>query len=70
VIACDETSTVYIGKRPADAGADGVAPPATFTPLITDLSAPGQITYDRKRRQLVVPQVESNALYIQQIPAG
>ena len=70
VIACDETSTVYIGKRPADAGADQVAPPAGFTPLISDLPAPGQIAYDRKRRQLVVPQVESNALYIQQIPAG
>lgn len=70
VIACAETSIVYIGKRPADAGADGVAPPSSFTPLISDLPAPGQITYDRKRRQLVVPQVESNALYIQQIPAG
>jgi hypothetical protein len=47
-----------------------VAPPASFTPLISDLPAPGQIAYDRKRRQLVVPQVEDNALYIQQIPAG
>jgi glucose/arabinose dehydrogenase len=66
VIACDETSTIYIGKRPAEDG----APAATFTSLISDLPAPGQIAYDRKRRQLLVPQVESNALYIQQIPAG
>jgi hypothetical protein len=70
VIACDETSTIYIGKRPAADGADTAAPPATFTPLIADLPAPGQVAYDRKRRQLIVPQVESNALYIQQVPAG
>jgi hypothetical protein len=70
VIACQETSTIYIGKRPADTGAEGAAESSSFTPLISDLPAPGQIAYDRKRRQLLVPQVESNALYIQQIPAG
>ena len=66
VVACDETSTIYIGKRPAEDGAAS----ASFTPLISDLPGPGQIAYDRKRRQLLVPQSESNALYIQQIPAG
>ncbi|HEU4578233.1 MAG TPA: hypothetical protein VFS67_08265, partial [Polyangiaceae bacterium] len=70
VIACEETATIYIGKRPGDSAADVAAPAASFTPLISDLPAPGQIAYDRKRRQLLVPQSESNALYIQQIPAG
>jgi hypothetical protein len=38
--------------------------------VITDLTLPGDIGYDRGRRQLIVPLVGENALYIQQIPSG
>jgi hypothetical protein len=79
VLACSETSTIYLGKRRENvagkAGAEGdtpavPAPPAAFEPLITELSSPGRVGYDRKRRQLLVPLVKENSLYIQQIPAG
>jgi glucose/arabinose dehydrogenase len=70
VIACAETSTVYVGKGHAGAAGGGATPPERFEPLITDLSSPGQLGYDRRRRQLIVPLVQDNALYIQQIPAG
>ncbi|MEO8181993.1 MAG: hypothetical protein ABI895_24425 [Deltaproteobacteria bacterium] len=95
VIACAETSTVYVGKGHANAQAGGAqaagaqaagaqaagaegggpkaggaTPPESFDPLITELSAPGQVGYDRGRRQLIVPLVKDNGLYIQQISAG
>jgi hypothetical protein len=80
VLACSETSTVYLGKRRdvvpggvvpgAESDAPAVpAPPAAFDPLITELSSPGRIGYDRKRRQLLVPLLKDDSLYIQQIPA-
>jgi hypothetical protein len=66
VVACSETSTIY--RSPPGAASAGAAP-AKFEPLISDLNAPGDIGYDRQRRQLLVPLVSENALYIQQIPA-
>ena len=66
VVACSETSTIYRSKpRGPGATADAVE----FEPLISDLEAPGDIGYDRQRRQLLVPLLRENALYIQQIPA-
>jgi len=62
LIACGESSTVYVGKSPTG----GV--PQTYDPLITDLATPGDISYDRKRRQLIVPLTRDNALYMQEIP--
>jgi hypothetical protein len=80
VLACSETSTVYLGKRRVVPGGVGAgaesdapavpAPPAAFDPLITEISSPGRIGYDRKRRQLLVPLLKDDSLYIQQIPAG
>jgi hypothetical protein len=79
VLACAETSTIYLGKRrpiaTSSPSAEGdppavPAPPAVFEPLITELSSPGRIGYDRKRRQLLVPLVKEDSLYIQEIPAG
>jgi len=79
VLACSETSTIYLGRRreslASAASAGGAppavpAPPAAFEPLITELSSPGRIGYDRKRRQLLVPLVKEDSLYIQQIPSG
>ena len=67
LVACSETSTIYRSK-PRDAGAAAQA--TEFEPLISDLDAPGDIGYDRQRRQLLVPLSRENALYIQQIPAG
>jgi sugar lactone lactonase YvrE len=69
-LASASTSSVYIGRRPPESGGEG--PPVTggFEPVITDLTLPGDIGYDRGRRQLIVPLVGENALYIQQIPSG
>jgi len=66
VVACSETSTIYRSKP---RGAAGAAEAAEFESLISDLDAPGDIGYDRQRRQLLVPLLRENALYIQQIPA-
>jgi hypothetical protein len=54
-------STVYISKAPP-------APPGEFEPFITDLRSPADMGYDPKRRQLIVPLLEENALYIQELP--
>lgn len=62
IVASWETSMVYIAVAPPQ--------PATFEPLITELGAPGDLGYDPKRRQLLVPLVKENAVYIQQIPAS
>lgn len=70
VIACAGTSTVYVAQGLAGAAAEGATPPAGFDPLISELSSPGQVGYDRQRRQLIVPLVKDNALYIQQVPAS
>jgi hypothetical protein len=64
IVASWETSTVYI------AVASPPPQPATFEPLITEVGAPGDIGYDPKRRQLLVPLFNENAVYIQQIPAS
>ena len=69
VIASAETSTVYVAKGHGGAAAGGATLPEGFEPLITELSSPGQLGYDRRRRQLIVPLVKDDALYIQQIPA-
>jgi hypothetical protein len=66
VVACSETSTIYRSKA---RGPGAAADPVEFEPLISDLDAPGDIGYDRQRRQLLVPLARENALYIQQIPA-
>lgn len=66
VVACSETSTIY---RSAPGAASAAAAATKFEPLISDLNGPGDIGYDRQRRQLLVPLVSENALYIQQIPA-
>jgi DNA-binding beta-propeller fold protein YncE len=64
VVASRETSTVYIAvPSPAPQA-------APFEPLITDVGAPGDLGYDPKRRQLLVPLFKENAVYIQQIPAS
>jgi len=65
VVACSETSTIYRSKHRAPDAMEA----AQFEPLISDLDAPGDIGYDRQRRQLLVPLLRENALYIQQIPA-
>jgi hypothetical protein len=54
-------STVYISKPPP-------SPPGEFEPFITDLRSPADLGYDPKRRQLIVPLLEENALYIQELP--
>ena len=64
IVASWQTSTVYI------AVASPPPQPATFEPLITEVGAPGDIGYDPKRRQLLVPLFKENAVYIQQIPAS
>jgi hypothetical protein len=53
--------TVYISKAPP-------AAPGEFEPFITDLRSPADLGYDPKRRQLIVPLLEENALYIQELP--
>jgi len=64
-LASAEASAVFAGKRAGDA-----QPPEKFDALISELRAPGDLGYDRKRRQVIVPLVRDNALYIQQVPAG
>lgn len=62
IVASWETSTVYI--------AAAASAPAAFEPLITEVGAPGDLGYDPKRRQLLIPLFKENAVYIQQIPAS
>jgi hypothetical protein len=69
-LAAASTSSVYIGRRPPEGEVGGAPVPGGFDPLITDLTLPGDLGYDRNRRQLIVPLVGENALYIQQIPSG
>ncbi|MEY2929470.1 MAG: hypothetical protein RL033_219 [Pseudomonadota bacterium] len=69
-LASASTSSVYIGRRPPESGGEGAPVTGGFEPVITDLTLPGDIGYDRGRRQLIVPLVGENALYIQQIPSG
>jgi hypothetical protein len=64
LLACSETSTVYVGES----GTGAV--PERYEALITELTTPGDITYDRKRRQLIVPLTRENALCMQEIPGG
>jgi DNA-binding beta-propeller fold protein YncE len=54
-------SAVYISKA-------SVAGAGEFEPLIGDLHSPADLGYDPKRRQLIVPLLEENALYIQELP--
>jgi hypothetical protein len=63
VLSCASTASVYMSGAPP-------APGVAFEPLISDLASPAQLGYDRHRRQLLVPLVRENALYIQQIPGG
>lgn len=64
IVSSWEASAVYI--LPATAS----GAPEAAEPLITDLRAPADLGYDPKRRQLLVPLFEENAVYIQQIPAS
>ena len=38
--------------------------------LLSDIDTPGDLGYDAKRRQIIVPLTRSNALYIQELPGG
>lgn len=69
-LAAASTSSVYIGRRPPESEGGGAPVTGGFDPIISDLTLPGDIGYDRGRRQLIVPLVGENALYIQQIPSG
>ncbi len=69
-LAAASTSSVYIGRRPPESEGGGAPVTGGFEPIITDLTLPGDIGYDRGRRQVIVPLVGENALYIQQIPSG
>lgn len=63
IVSSWEASTVFI--TPASPAADGAV---TFEPLITELNSPADVGYDVKRRQLLVPLLRENALYIQELP--
>ena len=74
IVSSWQTSTVYAGSPPGFAAPGGVsapggdaASPGAFEPAIADLESPGDLTYDPKRHQLVVPLFKQNAVYIQQI---
>lgn len=69
-LAAASTSSVYIGRRPPESEPGGAPVTGGFEAIITDLTLPGDIGYDRGRRQLIVPLNGENALYIQQIPSG
>jgi len=56
-------SSVFISR-----GAIGAT--LELDPLITDLESPGDLAYDSKRRQLIVPLTRADALYIQELPGG
>jgi hypothetical protein len=56
-----EAATVFIDKPPP-------APPGEFEPFITELTSPADLGYDIKRRQVIVPLLEENAVYIQELP--
>jgi hypothetical protein len=62
IVSSWETSTVYMTSAPGAAGA--------FEPLITELTSPADLAYDAKRRQVLVPQLQEDAIYIQQLPGG
>jgi hypothetical protein len=55
-----ETSSVYVAKPPLE-------PVPTFSVLIGELKSPADLGYDPKRRQLLVPLFQENAIYIQQV---
>lgn len=57
IVSSWEKSTVYLQS------ADG-----QFSPLLTDLKAPADISYDSKRGQLLVPLFLDNAIEIQKLP--
>jgi hypothetical protein len=56
-------SAVYI--TPA-----GLGQSLVLEPLLTDIETPGDLGYDPKRRQIIVPLTRPNALYIQELPGG
>lgn len=55
------SSSVYVSQEPLAAGAE-------FDVLIGELKAPGDLGFDPKRKQVLVPLVEEHSLYIQQVP--
>lgn len=61
VVSSWEARMTYIGPPPP-------AAPHELEPLITDLTTPGDLAYDAKRRQLIVPLFEEDAVYIQELP--
>lgn len=64
LIASQASSTVFISK-----GALGSS--LELEPLISDLEGPpGDLAYDQKRRQVIVPLTRADALYIQELPGG
>jgi hypothetical protein len=63
IVGSQETSTVYIQTSVRGAA-------AAFEPLITELTSPADLGYDAKRRQVLVPQIEEGAIYIQQVPGS
>lgn len=56
-------SAVFISRGPVGATLE-------LDPLIGDLESPGDLGYDPKRRQLIVPLAKADALYIQELPGG
>jgi len=56
-------SSVFI--TPAGLGANLV-----LETLLGDIESPGDLGYDPKRRQIIVPLTRSNDLYIQELPGG
>jgi hypothetical protein len=63
IVSSSGTGTVFIAQ-----GAVGAS--VQLEPLITDLDSPGDLGYDPKRRQLIVPLMRDDALYIQELPGG
>jgi hypothetical protein len=57
------SSAVYI--TPGALGASLV-----LEPLLSDIETPGDLGYDPKRRQIIVPLTRANSLYIQELPGG
>ncbi|HWO14762.1 MAG TPA: hypothetical protein VNN80_34905 [Polyangiaceae bacterium] len=63
LISASSAGTVFIAKGPVGSN-------VVLEPLITDLDSPGDLGYDPKRRQLIVPLTRADALYIQELPGG
>jgi hypothetical protein len=61
IVTSWEKSAVYISTEAHGA-------PSQFVPLLTDLTSPADLGYDAKRRQLIIPLLKENALYIQELP--